>query len=83
MHPSYDYWLTSSGEFTGVGGGGPCESFDVKVEQSALLWSATRDENWKLVVNFNDWLPEQKRQILAEVARALFRRPATSTRSAA
>lgn len=38
VHPSYDYWLDRSGEFLGLGGGGPCDSFAVKVEQTAVLW---------------------------------------------
>ncbi len=37
-HPSYDYTLTMSGEFVGSGAGGPCESFEVKVERNAEVW---------------------------------------------
>ena len=65
VHPSYDYWLRNNGEFSGIGGGGPCESFDKKVEQTALLWSATRVGDWSLIVDFNDWSPERQQPILA------------------
>ncbi len=38
VHPSFDYRLDSRGEFSGIGGGGPCESFPVHVEQLAAVW---------------------------------------------
>lgn len=68
VHPSYDYWLTESGEFTGLGGGGPCESFGVKVEQDALLWSVAREGAWRRVLHFDDWPSEKKDEVKASVA---------------
>jgi hypothetical protein len=38
VHPSYDFWLTSSGEFESTGGGGHYQSFDVRVERGAVFW---------------------------------------------
>ena len=43
VHGSYDYTLDESGAFRSYGGGGPCVSFDVKVEQDAVIWDAKRD----------------------------------------
>lgn len=49
VHPSYDYWLNSNGEFVGLGGGAPCETFDVKIERDAMFWEATaQDRPWSL-----------------------------------
>ncbi len=36
-HPSFDYALDQHGEFSGIGGGGPCETFAKHVEQMAIL----------------------------------------------
>jgi hypothetical protein len=47
VHPSYDYWLTEEGELLGVGGGGPFQSFSVKVERDAIVWAQTR-AGWRL-----------------------------------
>lgn len=35
-HPSYDYWLSTDGEFSGMGSGGPCASFNEHIEKLAL-----------------------------------------------
>jgi hypothetical protein len=43
VHASFDYRLFEDGSFSSFGGGGPCESFDVKIEQSAVLAEAWGD----------------------------------------
>jgi len=49
VHPSFDYSLYSDGEFSSTGGGGRCESFDIKVERSSVLWEATAGgRSWEL-----------------------------------
>jgi hypothetical protein len=47
-HGSFYYRLYEDGHFSSYGGGGPCESFDVKVEQNAIF-SETRSDgrNWE------------------------------------
>ncbi|WP_143178093.1 hypothetical protein [Cystobacter ferrugineus] len=51
VHPSYDFWLTSSGEFFSMGGGGHYENFDVRVERGAVFWEGkVRGRAWRL-----DW----------------------------
>jgi hypothetical protein len=50
-HPSFDYALSSDGEFSSSGGGGRCATFEVKIERSAILWEAARDRgSWRLYV---------------------------------
>jgi hypothetical protein len=71
VHPSYDYWITEAGEFIGIGGGGPCESFNAKVEQNALLWSVTKEGMWRQVLDFNDWPPEKRAELAADASRAV------------
>lgn len=43
VHGSFDYRLYEDGSFTSFGGGGPCETFDVKIEQNAAFREATSD----------------------------------------
>ncbi len=40
IHPSYDYWLSSTGEFISLSGGGSHESFDIKIERNTIFWEA-------------------------------------------
>jgi hypothetical protein len=48
VHPSYDYWLSSDGEFSSCGGGGRCESFDLKIERDALVHEAfAENRSWE------------------------------------
>ena len=51
VHPSFDYTLRGDGEFLGIGGGGPCSSFNIKVEQAALIQRMMAD-GARLVTNF-------------------------------
>jgi hypothetical protein len=52
VHPSFDYTLHEDGAFHSFGGGGPCASYDVKVEQDSLIWDARRDGRpWRLAWN--------------------------------
>lgn len=49
VHPSFDYWLDSEGVFTSVGGGGRCQSFDIKVERDSVLFEAMAGgRKWEL-----------------------------------
>ena len=49
VHRSYDYVLDPNGKFGGVGGGS-AESFDVKVEQSAVMIETRCDgRHWEYV----------------------------------
>src|ERR1700736_364664 len=50
VHGTYDYRLDPDGGFRSFGGGGPCESFDVKVEQSAFFIARRSDgRTWEYV----------------------------------
>lgn len=42
VHGTYDFRLHQDGHFTSYGGGGPCENFDVNVEQLALVWEVKK-----------------------------------------
>jgi hypothetical protein len=53
VHPSYDYWLDAKGQFVGVGGGGQCESFDVKVERDSIFWSVTASNGRRWEIDFD------------------------------
>lgn len=43
VHGTYDFRLHQDGRFTSYGGGGPCETFDVNVEQHSLVWEVKKD----------------------------------------
>ncbi len=67
-HPSYDYWLRSDGEFRGMtAGAGPCKSFDVKIEQTALVWAAKKEDCWTRLFDFTQWPLVSKSRLLEEV----------------
>lgn len=42
VHGSYDFRLHQDGCFTSYDGGGPCETFDVNVEQHSLIWEVKK-----------------------------------------
>jgi hypothetical protein len=51
VHPSYDFWLHSNGEFSSLGGGGHYENFDVRFERGAVFWEGTtQGRSWRM-----DW----------------------------
>lgn len=51
VHPSYDFWLHSNGEFVSTGGGGHYQTFDVRVERGAVFWEGTtQGRSWRM-----DW----------------------------
>jgi hypothetical protein len=53
VHGSYAYRLEEDGSFHSYGAGGPCASFDVRIEQDAVLWSAFRDgRSWTSCFDF-------------------------------
>lgn len=66
-HPVYEYWLRRDGEVRGFSGGIACASFDIKIEQSALLSSLTRGE-WTQVVSFGSWTEEKRAKLLSQVS---------------
>lgn len=37
-HPSFDFWLSPSGELAGMGNGGPHASFDEYIEKLAVIY---------------------------------------------
>lgn len=48
-HPSYEYWLHENGEFSSCGGGGRCESFEVKLERDGVVYETfTEGRSWTL-----------------------------------
>ena len=57
VHPSYDYWLYSDGEFRSSGG--LYESFATKVERDALFWQACMgNRSWTLEAQLHGSAPE-------------------------
>jgi hypothetical protein len=49
VHPSYNYVLDQHGEFPAFGGGGPCESFEIKIERDSAFWQAElENRSWTI-----------------------------------
>jgi hypothetical protein len=52
VHGSYDFRLHQDGSFRSFDGGGPCATFDVNVEQLALVWEVKKTGRvWTCIVH--------------------------------
>jgi len=75
-HPSFDFWLTGSGQFLGSGCGGGADAFDTKIEQWAIWSLSGIDKTWTV-----QWLKGDVATALAaheELATSLVREASDS-----